>query len=262
MTISHSQISTPRRDEWLAGASLPDNQSPASEFLIATFAISEFDSSSSKQSRRQIPNSNKTAISGSQRPHRFRPQRQHRALENLVQCGTAIMATRLSPSHDAPLESQVETGAPRVTLRNQFAHPYDSAIAAARTCYAPRLIGPEEITDKQRVTIGAATYFGGHHTVYQHAHFEFGLENISRQFVWSFLHAHPSITPNSRASVTSASTAHKPTFRLLPPLRIQNSAQLSAKFMNAQLLAPGITTANSRNCSSRPRAKFSPISGT
>src|SRR5215471_1870629 len=85
----------------------------------------------------------------------------------------------------------VESAAPRVTLRNAFAHPFDSAIAAARTCYAPRLIGPEEITDKQRVNIGAATFFGGHHTVYQHAHFEFGLENISRQFVWSFLHAHP-----------------------------------------------------------------------
>jgi thymidylate synthase ThyX len=50
---------------------------------------------------------------------------------------------------------------------------------------------PEEVTDKQRVMIGSATYFGGHHTVYQHAHFEFGLENVSRQFVWSFLHAHP-----------------------------------------------------------------------
>jgi thymidylate synthase ThyX len=84
-----------------------------------------------------------------------------------------------------------EAAAPRVTLRNWFAHPYDSAIAAARTCYAPRLIGAEEITDKQRLTIGAATYYAGHHTVYQHAHFEFGLENVSRQFVWSFLHAHP-----------------------------------------------------------------------
>jgi thymidylate synthase ThyX len=101
------------------------------------------------------------------------------------------MATRLSPSHDASLNPQMETAAPRVTLRNYFAHPFDSAIAAARTCYAPRLIGPEEITDKQRVTIGAATYFGGHHTVFQHAHFEFGLENISRHFVWAFLHAHP-----------------------------------------------------------------------
>ncbi len=85
----------------------------------------------------------------------------------------------------------VEPAVPRVTLRNSFAHPYDSAIAAARTCYAPRLISPEEITDKQRTTIGAATFFAGHHTVYQHAHFEFGLENVSRQFVWSFLHAHP-----------------------------------------------------------------------
>jgi thymidylate synthase ThyX len=84
-----------------------------------------------------------------------------------------------------------EAAAPRITLRNHFAHPYDSAIAAARTCYAPRIIGPDEITDKQRLQIGASTFYGGHHTVYQHAHFEFGLENVSRQFVWSFLHAHP-----------------------------------------------------------------------
>jgi thymidylate synthase ThyX len=107
-----------------------------------------------------------------------------------VQCRLE-MATHLSHSSDAPLNSPLETAAPRVTLRNYFAHGFDSAIAAARTCYAPRLIGPEEVTDKQRVMIGSATYFGGHHTVYQHAHFEFGLENISRQLVWSFLHAHP-----------------------------------------------------------------------
>src|SRR5262249_49538407 len=80
---------------------------------------------------------------------------------------------------------------PRVTLRNAFAHPFDSAIAAARTCYASRLITPEEITNKQHLSISAATFYSGHHTVYQHAHFEFGLENVSRQFVWSFLHAHP-----------------------------------------------------------------------
>jgi thymidylate synthase ThyX len=91
----------------------------------------------------------------------------------------------------APEHAVMEAAVPRVTLRNSFAHPLDSAMAAARTCYAPRLISPEEITDKQRTTIGAATFFAGHHTVYQHAHFEFGLENVSRQFVWSFLHAHP-----------------------------------------------------------------------
>ena len=104
------------------------------------------------------------------------------------------MATQLSPAPDSTPQSQssqVETAAPRVTLRNSFAHPFDSAMAAARTCYSPHLVGPEEITEKHRVNIGSGTYFGGHHTVYQHAHFEFGLENVSRQFVWSFLHAHP-----------------------------------------------------------------------
>jgi thymidylate synthase ThyX len=90
-----------------------------------------------------------------------------------------------------PAPSGVETAPPRVTLRNSFRHPFDSAIAAARTCYSSRLINPEEITDKQRLNIGAATFYSGHHTVFQHAHFEFGLENVSRQFVWSFLHAHP-----------------------------------------------------------------------
>src|SRR4029077_12811617 len=91
----------------------------------------------------------------------------------------------------APSGELVETAAPRVTLRNPFAHPFDSAMAAARTCYAPRLISPEEITDKQRTTIGAATFFAGHHRYSQHPHCDFGLENVSRQFVWSFLHAHP-----------------------------------------------------------------------
>src|SRR5215467_10819815 len=91
----------------------------------------------------------------------------------------------------APPVTSVEAAPPRVTLRNFFNHPFDSAIAAARTCYADHLIAPEEVTDKQRLNIGAATFNSGHHTVFQHATFEFGLENVSRQFVWSFLHAHP-----------------------------------------------------------------------
>jgi thymidylate synthase ThyX len=101
------------------------------------------------------------------------------------------MATQSRMFESGNSAELVETAAPRITLRNASAHPFDSAIAAARTCYSPRLIGPEEITDKQRLNIGAGTFFSGHHTVYQHAHFEFGLEHVSRQFVWSFLHAHP-----------------------------------------------------------------------
>jgi thymidylate synthase ThyX len=83
------------------------------------------------------------------------------------------------------------TAPPKVTLRTAPTTPFDGAIAAARTCYSPRVIDTREITDKQRDSIGALTFDAGHHTVYQHAHFEFGLENVSRQFVWSFLHSYP-----------------------------------------------------------------------
>ena len=83
------------------------------------------------------------------------------------------------------------TGPPRVSLRNASSRPYDSAVAAARTCYSPRVVGPGEVTEAQRDSIGPLTFDAGHHTVFQHAHFEFGLENVSRQFVWSFLHSHP-----------------------------------------------------------------------
>jgi thymidylate synthase ThyX len=85
----------------------------------------------------------------------------------------------------------IVTAPPLVTLRTAPAAPFDGAIAAARTCYAPRVIGVDEVTERQRETIGPLTFNAGHHTIYQHAHFEFGLENVSRQFVWSVLHAYP-----------------------------------------------------------------------
>ena len=85
----------------------------------------------------------------------------------------------------------VATAPPRVVLRSASARPYDGAIAAARTCYSPRVVDASEVTPGQRESIGPLTFEAGHHTVYQHAHFEFGLENVSRQFVWSFLHSHP-----------------------------------------------------------------------
>lgn len=89
------------------------------------------------------------------------------------------------------MTSTLQSAPPVVTLRNAPAQPFDGAIAAARTCYSPRVVSPSEVTDRQRDTIGTLTFEGGHHTVYQHAHFEFGLENISRQFVWTVLHAYP-----------------------------------------------------------------------
>ena len=53
------------------------------------------------------------------------------------------------------------------------------------------MITAAEITDRQRDTIGKLTFDAGHHTVYQHATFEFGLEQVSRQFVWTALHSYP-----------------------------------------------------------------------
>src|SRR5712692_3376544 len=89
------------------------------------------------------------------------------------------------------MDDPIRTGPPVVTLRNAWSRPYDGAIAAARTCYSPRVVRPEEVTPGQRDSIGPLTFDAGHHTVYQHAHFEFGLESVSRQFVWTFLHSHP-----------------------------------------------------------------------
>ncbi len=82
-------------------------------------------------------------------------------------------------------------GGPEVRLRNWFDRPYDDAIAAARTCYSPRVIDADEVTAGQRERIGPLTYEGGHHTVYQHATFEFALSGVSRQLVWCFLHSFP-----------------------------------------------------------------------
>jgi thymidylate synthase ThyX len=85
----------------------------------------------------------------------------------------------------------LQTAGPVVTLRNAPAQPFDGAIAAARTCYSPRVVATSEVTERQRDAIGSLTFDAGHHTVYQHAHFEFGLENISRQLVWTALHSYP-----------------------------------------------------------------------
>ncbi|MBI5136329.1 MAG: FAD-dependent thymidylate synthase [Nitrospirae bacterium] len=93
----------------------------------------------------------------------------------------------------------------KVTLVNSFARPFDNAVAAARTCYAPNgIVTPEQVagqhlTDpdkRQRANerkhkLAAAIYQAGHHTTLQHVHLQFALEGVSRQFIWSFLHAHP-----------------------------------------------------------------------
>jgi len=85
---------------------------------------------------------------------------------------------------------------PVVKLENWFSSAYNNAVATARTCYSSKVIysadvGKDDKSRKQRDTIAASIYEAGHHTTIQHATFQFILENVSRHFIWSFLHSHP-----------------------------------------------------------------------
>ncbi len=93
---------------------------------------------------------------------------------------------------------------PIVRLVNAFASPFRHAIAAAKTCYSAKgIVLPEDIRDEPDAAdltdpgaavyapLARSVYAAGHHTVFQHAYFQFAIENVSRQFVWSFLHSHP-----------------------------------------------------------------------
>jgi len=107
---------------------------------------------------------------------------------------------------------------PSVRLVNAFAQPFDNAVATARTCYSPRgIITAEEVARKPeaRDRLARSIYQAGHHTTLQHAHFQFALENVSRQFLWSFLHAHPFYNSEQ---VSQRYVEVKPGTYAIPPL--------------------------------------------
>src|ERR1700719_3808628 len=85
---------------------------------------------------------------------------------------------------------------PVVILENAFQDPYNNAVATARTCYSSQVIhAPDVAKDDQtrlrRDVIAQSIYKAGHHTTIQHATFQFVLDKVSRQLIWSFLHSHP-----------------------------------------------------------------------
>lgn len=80
---------------------------------------------------------------------------------------------------------------PKVRLIAFTAEPLKLSVASARTCYSSKIIIPEEIKESQKERIARLLFDAGHHTPFQHPTFVFGLENVSRHFVWSFLHSHP-----------------------------------------------------------------------
>jgi flavin-dependent thymidylate synthase len=75
-----------------------------------------------------------------------------------------------------------------------FDRPFENVVATARTCYSSKGIITEDQASarpERRDALARSIYEAGHHTTFQHAHFQFALENVSRQFLWSFLHSHP-----------------------------------------------------------------------
>ena len=79
---------------------------------------------------------------------------------------------------------------PRVRIVRHFARPFSSILTSARTCYSSKLIEDEHLKPGNEL-LARDLYEAGHHTTIQHAYFQFAMENVSRQFLWSFLHAHP-----------------------------------------------------------------------
>ena len=82
---------------------------------------------------------------------------------------------------------------PQVRIEKAFPKPFTNVIATARTCYSSKgIIKDEDIVPLERwKPLAKSIYEAGHHTTFQHAYLQFTLSNVSRQFIWSFLHSHP-----------------------------------------------------------------------
>jgi thymidylate synthase ThyX len=114
----------------------------------------------------------------------------------------ATIPTRL-PETAFPFRSPPPTV--RLVRSESAAHPFALTIAAAWSCYGTRpasvervaelFSGNGEATKAARRERAAALYpdlfAAGHHTTFQHAHFVFVLDGVSRLAIWSFFHHHP-----------------------------------------------------------------------
>jgi thymidylate synthase ThyX len=138
------------------------------------------------------------------------------------------MATILTETRDRGFLSPP----PEVAITNAFARPFDNVVATARTCYSgtgivrdDQILGnadaepaTREERRRRRDALARDLYQAGHHTTLQHAHFQFALSNVSRQFLWSFLHSHPFYNSEQ---VSQRYVAVKPGNYAVPPLEGQ-----------------------------------------
>ncbi|MBI4436504.1 MAG: FAD-dependent thymidylate synthase [Candidatus Omnitrophica bacterium] len=118
------------------------------------------------------------------------------------------------------IEKKFLSEEPVVLLENYFQDAYDNAVATARTCYSSKVVSSEEVSKdekakERRDTIAQSIYKAGHHTTLQHATFQFVLDKVSRQFLWSFLHSHPFYNSEQ---VSQRYVEVKPEHFTVPPL--------------------------------------------
>ncbi len=139
---------------------------------------------------------------------------------------------------------------PDVRLANTFKDPFNTIVAAARTCYSSRVVTPQDVDKDEKARelrdrIYESIYEAGHHTTIQHPTFQFVLQKVSRQFLWSFLHAHPFYNSEQ---VSQRYVEVKPGNFTTPPLegaareRYTKAIrrQMDAYFELLELLAPSI----------------------
>ncbi len=123
---------------------------------------------------------------------------------------------------------------PVVRLANAFADPFRNVVATARTCYSSSGIVESRPLTERDVQIAKGIYKAGHHTTFQHAHFQFALGNVSRQFIWSFLHAHPFYNSEQ---VSQRYVAVKAGSVAVPPLGSEAARTLYAQAVDRQMEA-------------------------
>lgn len=150
-------------------------------------------------------------------------------------------------------------------LRDESAtHPFATAIAAAWSCYGGRpakvetveklvyqdakpglsdeKLAAREERRKRAIKLYADLFAAGHHTTFQHAHFVFVLDNVSRLAIWSFFHSHPYYNSEQVSQRYREVTSDAMTAPDLPPAQAEiYDAAIRASFEGYQRLTDILT---------------------
>ena len=153
---------------------------------------------------------------------------------------------------------------PQVRILTMLDRPYETAVAAARTCYSSTgVVTADDVASgsaETRDRIAQGIYRGGHHTTFQHGYVQFALSNVSRQFLWTFLHSH---TFYNSEQVSQRYVPIKPEAFAVPPLSGRARAlylegieeQIAAYDRLVALLRPSAEAAYFRRFPSRRKGK-------